>query len=179
MELNRFFRVCCLVTACAAINCTSSRADVIVYKEACGHDGFEDWSLTCKIDKNTFTADPSDFRTAAFKDIKSITICASFSNGGGLNAPATIVYNYGDGRQSKPTELFDTVKFLGGSTAHRVSWVGTSPRFIPARAPAWSMRADLLQTGRQNSFAYTETLLKDQRPVGEIRASCSFLEDDK
>jgi hypothetical protein len=145
MELNHFFKVCCLVTACAAINCTSSRADVIVYKEACGHDGFEDWNLTCKIDKNTFTTDSSDFRTAAFKDIKSITICASFSNGGGLNVPATIVHNYNDGRQSKPTELFDTVKFRGGLPANRVSWVGTSPRLVPAETRAWSMRADLLK----------------------------------
>jgi hypothetical protein len=179
MELNHFFKVFCLVTACVAINCTSSRADVIVYKEACGHDGFEDWNLTCKIDKNTFTADPSDFRTTAFREIRSITICASFNNGGGLNVPATIVHNYNDGRQSKPTELFDTVKFQGGLTTNRLSWVGTSLRLVPAETRTWSMRADLLQTGRQNSFAYTETLLNGQRPLGEIRASCSFLENDK
>lgn len=179
MGLGHFFKVGSVVATCIAINCASGRAEVIVYKEACGHDGFEDWNLTCKIDKNTFTAAPSDFRTTAFREIRSITICASFNNGGGLNVPATIVHNYNDGRQSKPTELFDTVKFQGGLTANRVSWVGTSLRLVPAETRAWSMRADLLQTGRQNSFAYTETLLNGLRPLGEIRASCSFLEDDK
>jgi hypothetical protein len=179
MRLRHFFKVGFVAATSIAINCASSHAEVIVYKEACGHDGFEDWNLTCKIDKNTFTADPSDFRTTAFRDIRSITICASFNNGGGLNVPATIVHNYNDGRQSKPTELFDTVKFQGGLTANRMSWVGTGLRLVPPETRAWSMRADLLQTGRQNSFTYTETLLNGQRPVGEIRTSCSFLEDDK
>lgn len=178
MELAHLYKACCVVTIYAAINCSSGRADVIVYKEACGHDAFEAWNLTCTIDKNTFNADPSDFRTAAFKDIRSITLCASFNNGGGLNAPATIIHNYSDGRQSKPTELFDTVKFQGGLTANRVSWVGTSPRFAPA-STSWSMRADLLQSGRQNSFTYTETLLNGKQAIGEMRASCNFLEDDK
>jgi len=179
MGLGHFLKVGAVVATCFATNCASSRAEVIVYKEACGHDGFEDWNLTCSIDKNTFTADPGDFRTSDFREIRSITICASFNNGGVLNAPATIVHNYNDGRQSKPTELFDTVKFQGGLTANRVSWVGTSLRRVTAETRAWSMRADLLHTGRQKSFAYTETLLNGQRPIGEIRASCSFLEDDK
>lgn len=179
MGLGHIFKACCVVAAYAAINCSSSRAEVFVYKEACGHNAFEDWNLTCKIDKNTFSTGPSDFRTAAFKDIRSITVCASFNNGGGLNVPATIVHNYSDGRQSKPTELFDTVKYQGGLMASRVSWVGTSLRLVPAETTAWSMRADLLQTGRQSSFTYTETLLNGQRPIGEIGASCSFLEDDK
>ena len=177
MGLEHSFKTCCVAAICVAINCTNSRADVIVYKEACAHDAFEDWNLTCKIDKNTFAADPSDFRTITFREIRSITICASFNNGGGLNVPATIVHNYNDGRQSKPTELFNTVKFQGGLTANRVSWLGTGPRFVPADSRAWSVRADLLQTGRPNLFAYTETMLNGQRPVGEIRASCSFLQD--
>ncbi|MEY9242525.1 hypothetical protein [Bradyrhizobium elkanii] len=179
MGLAHFFKACCVVTICTAIICSSSRAEVIVYKEACGHDAFEDWNLTCKIDRNSFIADPSDFRTAAFREVRSITICASFNNGGGLNIPATVVHNYNDGRQSKPTELFDTVRFQGSLTTNRISWVGTGPRLAPASSPSWSMRADLLQTGRQNSFTYTETLLNGQRPIGEIRTSCSFLEDDK
>lgn len=178
MGLAHLFKACCVVTICTAVPCSSSRGQFLVYKEACGHDAFEDWNLTCKIDRNTFSTDPSDFRTTAFRDIKSITICASFSNGGGLNVPATIVHNYNDGRQSKPTELFDTVKFQGGLTAHRMSWAGTSPRFAPA-SPSWSMRADLLQSGRQNSFTYTETLLNGKQAIGEMRASCNFLEDDK
>lgn len=177
MGLGHLFKIGSVVATCVAINCASSRAEVTVYKEACGHDAFEDWNLTCKIERNTFTADPSDFRSAAFKDIRSITICASFNNGGGLNVPATIVHNYGDGRQSKPTELFDTVRFQGSLTTNRISWVGTGPRLTPASPPSWSMRADLLQTGRH--FAYTETLLNGQRPIGEIRASCSLLEGDK
>jgi hypothetical protein len=179
MTWEDFLKVCHIATVCTLLNCSSSRAEVTVYKEACGHYAFEDWNLTCKIDKNTFSIDPSDFRTAAFKEIRSITVCASFNNGGRLNVPATIVHNYNDGRQSKPTELFDTVKFLGSLTANRMSWVGTGPRLVPAWTPAWNVRADLLQTGRQSSFAYTETLLNGQRPIGEIRASCSFLEDDK
>ncbi|QQO14801.1 hypothetical protein JJB99_00970 [Bradyrhizobium diazoefficiens] len=179
MEFAHPFRTYCIATICIAINCSSSSAEVIVYKEACAHDAFEDWNLRCKINKNTFTADPTDFRTTAFREIRSITICASFNNGGALNIPATIVHNYNDGRQSKPTELFDSVKFQGSLTANRMSWVGTSPRLAPAWPRAWSMRADLLQTGRQNSFTYTATLLNGQQPVGEIRGSCSFLEDDK
>ncbi|QQO18614.1 hypothetical protein JJB98_01120 [Bradyrhizobium diazoefficiens] len=179
MELAHFFRACGIIAICTAITCSSSRAEVTVYKEACGHDAFEDWNLTCKIDNNTFAADPSDFRTTAFRDIRSITICTSFNNGGGLNVPAIFVHNYNDGRQSKPTELFDSVKFQGGLTARRVSWVGTSPRLVPAWPAAWSMRANLTQTDRQNSFTYTETLLNGQRPVAEIRGSCSFLEDGK
>ncbi|WP_038378485.1 hypothetical protein [Bradyrhizobium elkanii] len=177
MGLGRLFKIGSVVATCVAINCASSRAEVIVYKEACGHDAFEDWNLTCKIERNTFTAAPSDFRSAAFKDLRSITICASFNNSGGLNVPATIVHNYGDGWQSKPTELFDTVRFQGSLTTNRISWVGTGPRLAPASSPSWSMRADLLQTDRH--FAYTETLLNGQRPIGEIRASCSFLEGDK
>lgn len=177
MGLAHFFETCCVVTIGTAITYSSSRADVIVYKEACGHDRFEDWNLTCKINKNTVTAGPNELWTSALKEIKSITICASFNNGGGLNVPATIVHNYNDGRQSKPTELFDTVRFQGSLTTNRNSWVGTGPRLAPASSPSWSMRADLLQTGRQ--FAYTETLLNGQRQIGEIRTSCSFLEDDK
>lgn len=179
MEPTRVYKACCVITICAALNCSSSRANVTVYKEACGHDAFEAWNLTCKIDKNTFNADPTDFRTAAFKDIRSITICASFNNGGGLNVPATIVHNFSDGRQSNPTELFDTVKFQGGLAANGFSWVGTAPRFAVPDGRSWSMRADVLQSGRQNSFSYTETLLNGKRAMGEIRASCSFLEDNK
>lgn len=177
MGLGHFFKIGSVVATCVAINCASSRAEVIVYKEACGHDGFEDWNLTCIINKNTITAGPSELWTSALKEIKSITICASFNNGGGLNVPATIVHNYNDGRQSKPTELFDTVRFQGSLTTNRISWVGTSPRLTPASSLSWSMRADLLQTGRR--FDYTETLLNGQRPIGEIRTSCSFLEDGK
>lgn len=177
MEVTHLCKACCVVTICTVITCSTGRAEVTVYKEACAHDAFEDWNLTCKIDSNTFAADPSDFRTTAFRDIRSITICASFNNGGRLNVPATIVHNYNDGRQSKPTELFDAVKFQGGLTANKVSWLGTSPRFISADSRAWSVRADLLQTGRPSSFAYTETLLNGQRTIGEIHASCSFLRD--
>jgi hypothetical protein len=179
MGLERFFKTYCIATICVVINCTSSSAEVIVYKEACGNDAFEDWNLTCKIDKNSFNADPSDFRTTIFRQIRSITICASFNNGGGLNVPATIVHNYNDGRQSKPTELFDTIKFQGGLTTNSVSWIGTAPRFVPADSRAWSVKADLVQTGRPNAFAYTEILLNGQRPIGEIRATCAFLEDNK
>jgi hypothetical protein len=173
-------KVCSVAIACALLNCSSSRAeDVIVYKETCGHDAFEDWNLTCKIDKNTFTnTGPNDFWAGAFKELRSITICASFNNGGGLNVPATIIHNSNDGKQSKPTELFDTVKFQGNLTANKMSWVGAGPRLIPVWTSAWSMRADLLQTGRQGSFIYTETLSNGQRPIGEIQATCSFLEDE-
>jgi hypothetical protein len=179
MRSRYFLKACYIAAVFAATSCSSSRAGVAVYKETCGHDALEDWNLTCKIDKNTVSTGPSELWIAAFKEIRSITICASFNNGGGLNVPAIIVHNYNDGRQSKPTELFDTVKFQGGLTTNGVSWVGTSPRLVPARTPAWSVRADLLQTGRHNSFVYTETLSNGQRPIGEIQASCSFLEDDK
>jgi hypothetical protein len=177
MMREDLFKVCSVVIA--LLTCSSGRAsDVTVYRETCGHDAFEDWNLTCKVDKNTFiNTGPTDFWADAFKDLRSITICASFNNRGGLNVPATIIHNYNEGRQSKPTELFDTVKFQGNLTANTMSWIGTSPRLVPIRTPAWSMRAGLLQTGRQGSFVYTETLSNGKRPIGEIRASCSFLED--
>lgn len=177
MRWNGLVQAYFIAAACNPLTCSTSRADVIVYKEACGHNAFEDWNLTCKIDKNTFSTDPNDFRVAAFRDIRSITICASFNNGGGLNVPATIVHNYNDGTQSKPTELFDTVKFQGSLTADRMSWAGVGPRTVPAWPPAWSVKADLIQTGHH--FAYSEILLNGQRPVGEIQASCGSLEDDR
>ena len=121
-----------IAIVCVLLSVSISRADVIVYKESCGHYAFEDWNLTCKIDKNTFNnSGPNDFWADPFRDLQSITICASFHNHGGLNAPATIVYNYKDGKQSIPTGLFDTVKFQGSLLAEKMSWVGTSPRLVP------------------------------------------------
>jgi hypothetical protein len=152
-----------------------SPADVVVYKESCGHYAFEDWNLTCKIDKNTLQNTGSAELWNPFRDPQSITICASFHNRGGLNSPATIVYNYKDGKQSMPVGLFDTVKFQGNLVTVKLSWVGTSPRLV--WTPSWRMRGELRLDSRQDSFTYTETLLNGQRSVGEIRATCNHLED--
>jgi hypothetical protein len=164
-----------IVVVCTMLTGANSQADVVVYKESCGHYAFEDWNLTCKIDKNTFNnKGTEDFWAERLSDLQSITICASFHNRGKLNSPATIVHNYKDGEQSMPVERFDTVKFQGSLLVEKMSWLGTSPRF---GAPAWRMRGELIHNSRQDSFIYTETLLNGQRPVGEIRATCSYLED--
>jgi hypothetical protein len=159
--------ILCLAMTCALPDGTISRADVVVYKKSCGEYAHESWNLTCKIDKNTF-------KDYLFQDIQSITICASFNNHGGLNVPATIIYNHAGGEQSMPAELFDTVKFQG-IISDRFSWIGTSPR--DWGQPGWKMRGELLYYSRPqgSSGSYTETLSNGQRPVGEIRATCSNL----
>jgi hypothetical protein len=170
------FDVISIAVVCTMLNGAISQADVVVYKESCGHYAFEDWNLTCKIDKNTFNnKGTDDFWAEPFSDIQSITICASFNNRGRLNGAATIVYNYKDGKQSMPVGLFDTVKFQGSLITDKLTWVGTSPRLV--WSPSWKMRGELRLDGRQDSFSYTETLLNGQRSLGEIRATCSYLED--
>ena len=171
----------CAVLACIMLNGHRSRADnVTVYRESCSWEAFENWNLICKVNKNTFTSsEPSVWFADAFRDLKSITVCVSFTNRGGLNVPAVIVHNYSDGSQSKPTELFDTVKFRGNVAPSKMSWIGTSPRGVPTSAANWSMRSDLLETGNQGPFVYAETLSNGQRIIGEIRATCSFLEDSE
>lgn len=158
---------------------SAAQADVLVYKKSCGNDAKENWNLTCKIDRNTYnnTDRDKDFWADPFRDLQSITICASFHNRGGLNVPSTIVYNYKDDPQSQPTDLFDTVKFQGNLVAEKMSWVGTSPRLTSDWTPAWRMQGELFRNSRPNSFTYAETLSNGQRLVGEIRATCSYLDD--
>jgi hypothetical protein len=63
----------CIVTVLTLFGDTSGRADVVVYKESCGQHAYEDWNLTCKIDKNTFeNAGLSDPWAGSFKAIQSI-----------------------------------------------------------------------------------------------------------
>jgi hypothetical protein len=158
---------------------TIGRADVLVYKESCGHYAFEDWILTCQIKKNTFkNATQNDFWADPFTKLHSITICASFHNHGGLNVPATIVYNTTGGEQSMPTNLFDTVKFQGSLVAETFSWVGSCPRLAPLWKPSWTMRGELVHNNQDRSFTYTETLSNGRKTIGELRASCSYLEDN-
>jgi len=161
---------------CTLLGDMISRADVMVYVERCGHYAHEDWILTCKVAKNTF-ANMVPFAGGPFTELQSITICASFNNHGGLNAPATVIYNYKnrDQEQDTPLHFFDTVKFQGNLIAKKMSWVGTSPRGV-VWSPAWRMRGELIQIG-QDSITYTETLLSGQRPIAEIRSTCSYLED--
>ena len=169
----------CATVACVMLNGHSTQAEnVTVYRESCSWEAFENWNLVCKINKNTLISnEPSVWFANEFRDIKSITVCVSFTNRGGLNVPAIIVHNYNDGRQSKPTELFDTVKFRGNVAPSKMSWIGISPRGVPTSAANWSVRADL--TGDQGPFVYSETLSNGQRIIGEIRATCSFLEDSE
>ena len=171
----------CATVAFVIINGHSSRADnVTVYREFCSWEAFENWNLTCKINKNTFISnEPSVLFRNVFRDLKSITVCVSFTNRGGLNVPAIIVHNHNDGSQSKPAELFDTVKFRGNVAPSKMSWIGTSPRNVPTSSANWSVRADLFQSDEQGPFAYSETLSNGQRSIGEIQATCSFLEDSE
>lgn len=157
------------------LGCSVSRADVVVYKESCGYDAKENWNLTCKIDRNTLRQ-MTDFDNYAFEDLQSITICASFHNRGGLNSPATIVYNYRDRRQFMPTALFDTVRFKGSLMTDRMSWTGTAPRSVwPA---ATKLQAELARTG-DDTFVYTENLSTGGRRLGAIHATCTPLKDDE
>ena len=169
----------CAAVACVMFNGHGSRADnITVYKESCSWEMFENWNLICKINKNTFVSnDPSVLFSNAFRDLKSITVCVSFTNRGGLNVPAIIVHNNKDGSQSKPTELFDTVKFRGNVTPSKMSWIGSSPRGAFTSEANWSMRADLFRMSNQSPFVYSEALSNGQRIIGEIQATCSFLED--
>jgi hypothetical protein len=179
--MNREVRVLafCAAVACGVLNGHGSRADnVTVYRETCGWEAFENWNLVCNINKNTFiTNEPSVSFSNAFKGLRSVTVCVSFSNRGGLNVPAIIVHNHNDGSRSKPTELFDTVKFRGNVAPSKMSWIGTSPRGAPTSAANWSLRADLFRTGDQGPFVYSEALSNGQGIIREIRATCSFIED--
>lgn len=168
-----------VVTVFALIFGPIGYADVLVYKESCGHYAFEDWHLTCKIDKNTFAnAGPNGFWADPFIKLKSISICASFNNHGGLNIPPIIVYNYKDGEQSLPTNLFDTVKFQGNLVAGKLSWIGSSPRLAPLWKPSWTMRGELVRKDDAKSVTYTEILSAGRTRVGEVQATCNYLEGD-
>jgi hypothetical protein len=170
--------VTCIVTVLTLFSNTSGRA-VVVYQESCPVSAFESWDLTCKIDKNTFqNAGPNDFWADSFKEIQSITICAGFDNHGGLAVPI-IVHNYRGGG-SKPTDLFDTVKFQGNLVAGKFSWVGSGPRrdYLPSSASTWTMRGQL-HGGGEPSPTYTEILSNAHRTIGEIQATCSDLKDQR
>jgi hypothetical protein len=167
----------------AILHPSASQADdIIVYKETCNWAGFANWNLVCPVKNNT-AADVSNEASVwfanTFKNLKSITVCASFTNRGGLNVPAIIVHNHGDASQSKPTDLFDTIRFRGNITPDQMSWTGIGPRNVPPTAANWSLRADLSRTSDRGPFVYTETLLNGQRILGEIRATCRALEDSE
>jgi hypothetical protein len=149
---------------------SNSLADAVVYKERCGHYGHDSWNLTCKVKRNTFKAGD------AFDAVASITVCGSFDNHGGFNAPATIVHNDKEGEQSKPTDMFDTVKFRGGEMANSIAWVGTGSR----RGPGWTMRGEFRLDNPNNppSGTYTEALWEGRRLIGEIRSTCTELPVD-
>ena len=84
--------------------------------------GYLNWSVRCQVVKNTITLDNSYFTNR-----KTIDICASFSNRGGLNESAvTVTYVDADGDETTPFSFFETVRIRGG--ADSLTWVGTSPR---------------------------------------------------
>ncbi|MFN4926455.1 MAG: hypothetical protein EKK32_07030 [Bradyrhizobiaceae bacterium] len=146
-------------------------ADTIVYKESCGYEGFDRWNMNCKVAWDTLSEQ-------LLTKTKLITFCAYFSNRGTFVAPATIVHNGEDGRQFKTTDMFDTVKFQGGLSTDRITWVGTGSR----RSPGWSMRGEfkLVADGsRERVATYSETLWQGQRQLGEIRASCTPMPDEQ
>src|SRR5256885_6392888 len=141
MVWRNIFSACCAALVCTLLGFEASRAEVVVYRETCDHNAFEDWNLKRTIDTNTFnTASMTEFGTRSFREIQSITICASFHNRGGLNSPAIIVHNYRDGSQSMPTQRFDTGKVQGTLVANKMSWVGTGPRGL---TPGWTMQGEL------------------------------------
>lgn len=167
MSIRNFPILSSLLAICVLFPAMRSQADVIVYKEMCGSNAYTDWNLTCKIDKNTL-------RSAAlvgtgvdrFKDVQSITICAPFSNRGGLG-PLTIVYNNRDGSQSMPTHVFETVKHRGNLLENRVTWVGMSPRF----GSNFKSQGELLFDEKKGTFAYAEILSDGSKSLGELRAA--------
>lgn len=181
--MNPRFRRCVIHAAFAGaiLHGSASRADnITVYKETCNWDGFENWNLVCTVKSNTATDvgnEASVWFATTFKNLRSITVCASFTNRGGLNVPAIIVHNHGDGGQTKPTDLFDTIRFKGNVVPGQISWTGISPRNVPATAANWSLRADLSRAGGKGSFVYSETLSNGQRVIGEIQATCRALEE--
>ena len=72
-----------IVVVCTLLSGPITRADVVVYKKSCGHYAYEDWNLTCKINKNTFEdVRGAEFWAGPFRGLQSITICASFHNHG-------------------------------------------------------------------------------------------------
>lgn len=150
----------------------------VVYKETCSWDGFENWNFICPVIKNTLVRGGlSAPFIAAYTNLKSVTVCASFSNGGGLNMPAIVVHDYSDGSQSKPTELFDTIKFQGDVEMGKMSWTGTGPRNAPPSTSSFAVRSFLSRTSARGPFVYTEVLFNAQKVIGEIQAACRALDD--
>jgi hypothetical protein len=159
--------VCGLALSLTFLTYSDGSADTVVYKETCGYNAHADWNLTCKVERNTLNN--------YFGKVKSITVCASFDNHGGFNSPATIVYNGDEGSQSKPTDIFDTVRFQGSEVTNSVTWVGTGSR----RGPGWTMRGEFrLASSNKVSGTYIETLWQGKRQIGEIRSTCSQLPDE-
>ena len=170
----------CVATVCTSFFVTVSNSDVVVYKKSCGIGAKEDWNLKCTITKNTF-AGVADYWAEDFRNLQTITICASFDNHGGLwDSDVAIVYNHKDGSQSTPLAFFDTVKFEGRLVDQRLSWTGVSPRrdHSAVWASKWRMRGELLHRYNQQPSVYTESLFNGQRLVGEIRSLCSPLENE-
>ena len=97
-----------IAIAFSMISLVPVRAEVVVYTEKCGIGAKADYNLLCQIDSNTL----EDY----VGEIKSIAVCTSYNNRGGMNTP-TIVHNLVEGtdqlQQRRPTDMFDTVKFHG------------------------------------------------------------------
>jgi hypothetical protein len=162
---RRVLRVCGFAVGSAVSFHSASFADTIIYKETCelAHDH---WDMTCKIDRDTL----SD-QSYIYPKVKFLSFCATFDNHGGFNAPASIIHNGDDGEQSKPTDMFDTVKFQGNQLSNRITWIGSGSR----RGAGWTMRGDfrlLTESEKGRTGVYSETLWQGQRLLGEIHSTC-------
>jgi hypothetical protein len=153
------------------------RAEVIVYTEKCGIDAKANYNLLCQIDSNTLEE--------YIGQIKSIVVCTSYNNRGGMNTP-TIVHNLVEGtdesQQRKPTDMFDTVKFHGHELSepnNGMIWDGSGSRELQGAAmhgdAQWTTKIDS-KTGKSvHTGTYTEVLFQGRRKLGEVRAHCNNL----
>jgi hypothetical protein len=158
-----------IMSFCAATSiygsCVRALADVVVYKESCGHYAETDWNLSCEISKNTLIeAQLYDSVVSWLKDVKSITICAAFGNRGGLGS-LTIVYNKKNGEQFVPAQFFETVKFREKRAG--LSWIGMSPRY----KSNIKVQGTLSYNAGGRTFDYNEIVSSGNSLIGELQAS--------
>jgi hypothetical protein len=170
-----------IITVLSFLLSTSPSRSASLADRNCGSGAYANWNLKCEVTKNTIATNLPESLAYAFTNIKTITVCASFNNHGGLNDTSiSVIYNYADktaqeGDEITPLSFFDTVRFKGEYLADRFSWVGTSPRRSTGFPGATTMRGRLLNPDAGPSV-YAETLAVGQKPIGEMQTSCRPLQ---
>jgi hypothetical protein len=163
--------------AFSMISLVPVRAEVVVYTEKCGIGAKADYNLLCQIDSNTLEE--------YIGQIKSIVVCTSYNNRGGMNTP-TIVHNLVEGtdesQQRKPTDMFDTIKFHGhelDESNNRMMWDGIGSRQLQGATmhgdAQWTTKVDSKTDKSVHTGTYTEIMFQGRRKLGEVRAHCNNL----